>query len=107
MEEMGDETDLGLKCLIEVRDALTETLEGLQPMLAAKYPIGDVAVRHNVAKALIFNAVDIYTELSDLDTDDIADLCRHVEYMIWGAAASCGPGLEPDEPSDLEEKNNG
>jgi len=88
MDEKDDETEPGLKCFIEVRDALTETLEGLQPMLAAKYPIEDAEIRHNVAKALIFNAVDIYTELSDLDTDNIADLCLHVEYMIWGAAAS-------------------
>ncbi len=77
--------------------------EGLQPMLAAKYPIGDLLVRHNVAKALIFNAVDIYTEKSQLDPDDLADLCMHVEYLILGAEFSRGRDLEPDEPSDLED----
>ncbi len=103
MDEMDDEDELGLKCLIEVREALAGTLEDLQPMLTAKNPIGDAAVRHNVAKALIVNAAEIYTEVSPLDPDDLADLCLHVEYLIRGVHVSCSSIMEHDEPSDLED----
>jgi hypothetical protein len=92
MEE--DETDLGLECCLEVREALSATLADLHPMLSDKYPISDIEIRHSVAEALIFNAVDIYTEESPLGQGDLTELCSHVEFLIMGAAYSRGAELE-------------
>jgi hypothetical protein len=94
MDEKDDETELGLECCLEVREALAVTLADLHPMLSDKYPISDEAIRHSVAEALIFNAVNIYTEEIPLDPGDLAELCSHVEFLIVGAAYSRGADLE-------------
>ena len=79
-----DEMDLASKCYREVSKALAHTLGDLQPMLEAKYPIGGEAIRHSVAQALINNAVEVYTETSQLNEEQHGQLCDHVEYLIWG-----------------------
>jgi hypothetical protein len=89
-----DETELGLECCLEVREALAITLADLHPILADKYPISDAAIRHSVATALLFNGVDIYTEESPLDGDDLAELCAHVEFMVMGAVFSRGADVD-------------
>ncbi len=108
MDEMDDDLcehcELGMDCCLEVSEALAKTLDDLQPLLAAKYPIGDVAVRHSVAQAMIYAAVDIYTEENPLGEDDLASLYSHVTFLIRGAQEACGSGLEPEEPSDLEDE---
>jgi hypothetical protein len=94
MDEKDDETELGLECCLEVREALAVTLADLHPMLSDKYPISDEAIRHSVAEALIFNAVNIYTEETPLDHDELAELCNHVEFLILGASVARGTDLE-------------
>ena len=103
MDEMDEQSELGLECCLEVSEALTKTLDDLQPMLEAKYPIGDVAVRYNVAQAMIYAAIDIYTEENPLGEDDMSSLYSHVIFLIRGAQEACGSGLEPEEPSDSED----
>ena len=101
MDEKDD--DPGLQCYFDVSEAIAKTLDDLQPILEAKYAIGDIAIRDSVAQAMISTGVEIYTEDNPLSVDDEIILISHVKYLIWGAQGFCSKDLEPDEPSDLED----
>ena len=97
-QDFSEQCELGLECCLEVSEALTKTLDDLQPMLEAKYPIGDVAVRYSVAQAMLYTAIDIQIENNPFGEDELEGLYKHVTFLIRGAQEACGSGLEPKEP---------